>query len=125
MKPRLWIRTLKRLGRVLILTLAACMAQEVRLIGPGGVPLGAGGIGTGSSGMTLTMTPQGGSLAINSSLHIVLVLFDAQGNPTATGPITWSSSNTSILTVDATGQITGVRIGRAVVTATTLGIAAN
>lgn len=33
--------------------------------------------------------------------------------------VTWSSSNTSVATVDSTGKVTGVAAGTAVITATT------
>jgi uncharacterized protein YjdB len=50
---------------------------------------------------------------------------DQQGQPIATGPVTWTSSNTAVATVDAAGTVTGVAAGNVTLTGTAGGISGS
>lgn len=57
-----------------------------------------------------------------ASLRLQLKLIDDQGNLYSnilTDPVVWSSSDSSVTTVDGTGKLTGVALGNATVTAST------
>ncbi|MCA2985721.1 Ig-like domain-containing protein, partial [Gemmatimonas sp.] len=50
---------------------------------------------------------------------------DQEGKPIATGPVTWTSSNSAVATVDGSGTVTGVAAGSATLTAAAGGISAS
>lgn len=67
--------------------------------------------------VTVTPNPASLSLLLNPSRQLTLVLKDGS-NATVTGrAITWSSSNTSVATVDSSGVVTAKGLGTATITA--------
>ena len=125
-KPTVYAtRKFRRLGVAAAVLAGACMAAEVRVVGPGTPGSGTGTGGGGGPGFTLTLTPFGGTLAVNTALQLVPTLRDAQGAPVAITTITWATSNSNIIAVDQTGRVLGVNLGSATVTASTAGTAAT
>jgi len=61
-------------------------------------------------------------LLLGQSIQSVVTLKDAQGNTLSGRTITYSTQNSSIVTVSATGVIKGVGVGSAIVTASSGGI---
>ena len=118
-------RRFRRLAVGAAVFLAACFAAEVRVTGPN-LPGGPGpGPGAGGGpGLTLTITPPVGTIAVNAVLQLTPTLLDAQGAPLPLTGLTWSSSNSGVLAVDATGQVRGVSVGSANATASISGVAA-
>ena len=70
---------------------------------------------------SVTVTPQGPTIKIGETVHLVAQTFDAAGAPLTGRTVTWSSSNTDVATVDNTGLVTGVSVGGSVITATSEG----
>lgn len=69
---------------------------------------------TGSG--TLTISPRGGTLtAIGATLQLSATARDGSGNTISNAGITWSSSNTNVATVDASGHVTARGIGTAII----------
>lgn len=67
---------------------------------------------------TVVVTPEQGTLeALDATVKLAAEVKDAFGNP-ATGSVTWSSSDTSVVKVDSTGTATAVGNGTAEVVAT-------
>lgn len=114
----------RRFGVMALVLAAACFAQDVRLVGPGTPPTGGGGGGGGAS-YTLTMAPLTATLAVSNTVRLILTLRDAQGAPVAITNVTWTTSNSSVIVVDAAGLVRAMGLGTAVATASTQGVVAN
>ncbi|HXI19997.1 MAG TPA: Ig-like domain-containing protein, partial [Gemmatimonadales bacterium] len=65
--------------------------------------------------------PASVTLSAGQTTQLAAALEDAAGNP-LNRPVTWSSSDQAIATVDANGLVTGVAVGDATVSATSEGI---
>jgi hypothetical protein len=70
---------------------------------------------------TVTLTPGSATVNEGQTLQLAATLKDANGNILTGRSITWSSSNSSAATVNATGLVTGVVAGSASITATSEG----
>ena len=70
---------------------------------------------------TVTLTPGSATVNEGQTLQLAATLKDANGNILTGRSITWSSSNSSAATVNATGLVTGVVAGSATITATSEG----
>ena len=57
------------------------------------------------------------SLAVGQTTQATATALDASGNPVSGSTITWSSSNTAVATVSASGLVTAVTSGSAAITA--------
>ncbi len=66
---------------------------------------------------TVTVTPSTASVGVNGTQQFTAQGYDAGGNPVST-TFTWSSSNTTVATVTATGLATGKIAGSATISAT-------
>jgi hypothetical protein len=72
---------------------------------------------TGTVNVTaVTVTPNVANINLNKTLKLVASITPSFATNTN---VTWSSSNTAIATVDASGLVTGVSLGTATITATT------
>ena len=71
---------------------------------------------------SVTLQPPGATLAKGSSTQFTAIVKDASGNVLTDRPITWASSNSSVLFVDQTGGALGVGAGDATVSATCEGV---
>lgn len=60
---------------------------------------------------TVAVTPAAPSVEVGKVLPLAVTLRDVRGNAITGRPITWSSSNPGVATVDQDGQVTGVSIG--------------
>jgi hypothetical protein len=73
-----------------------------------------------------TVTVSGGVPGVGSSSQFTAVASLAGGvTQDVTGAATWSSSNTAVATVSATGLVSAVAAGNAVISATYSGVAGN
>lgn len=73
----------------------------------------------------LTVTVAAPSIVAGTTTTASVNGRDQQGQPIATGPVTWTSSSTAVATVDGSGTVTGVAAGNATLTATASGISAS
>ena len=64
----------------------------------------------------VTVSPTSGTVAINGTLQLTA---NIQPSNATNKAVTWTSSNTSIATVDTNGKVTGKAVGSATITATT------
>ncbi len=74
---------------------------------------------------TLTVSPQSLTLAPNASHTVTATVYDQSGQPMTGQTITWSSANSKIATVNATGTVTGVSAGSTTITAAVDGLSAK
>ena len=70
---------------------------------------------------SVSVSPSTVSLTIGGTQTITATPLDANGTPLAGRQVTWSSANTNIATVTATGVITATGLGNTTVTATSEG----
>ena len=70
------------------------------------------------------LVPVSASLEEGETRQLQSVVADGAGNPLTGRPVTWSSSNSAVAQVSATGLVTGVSAGVASVTATVEGVGA-
>jgi hypothetical protein len=80
-------------------------SAEVRVSGPPGAVA------------TVTLIPAAASVKIGDSLQLATILEDAIRNVATDRPVTWTSSAPSVATVSASGRVTGVGSGSAVIEA--------
>lgn len=73
----------------------------------------------------LEITPRSLELAVGGSARLTASATDASGSPLPTGSITWRSSDPSIVEVDSDGQVTGLSVGVAAITASAAGVVAS
>ncbi|HSY84912.1 MAG TPA: Ig-like domain-containing protein [Gemmatimonadaceae bacterium] len=67
---------------------------------------------------TVSVTPATVTLNPGNTVQLTAVPMDSLGNVLANQTVTWSSSNTSVATVSATGLLSAVTVGSAVISAT-------
>ena len=94
------------------------------------ITAGSGGA-TGTASVTITpvnvasvsILPASATVQVASTQPLSVVLADASGNPISPvgRVITWSSNNTPVATVDASGVVTGVSAGSATISASNSG----
>src|SRR5205823_5060126 len=71
---------------------------------------------------TVTVAPATASILTNATVQLAVTLKDAGGNTLTGRTVVWSSSNTSMATVNSSsGLVTGVAAGTATITATSEG----
>jgi hypothetical protein len=68
------------------------------------------------NGQSLSVTPAAANLFVNATQRLTATLKDRNGNTIPSTP-EWSSSNTAVATVDATGLVRGIGVGSATVQA--------
>ena len=66
---------------------------------------------------TITITPPSGSVNVGSTLALVVELEDAHGKAITGRPVTFTSSDTNMATVSASGTVSGVAPGSVMITA--------
>jgi len=66
----------------------------------------------------VSVTPASATLAVGATVDLAAAAFDASDAPLANVAIVWSSGATGVATVDASGRVTGVSAGDALITAT-------
>ena len=75
--------------------------------------------------VSVTVSPSTGSVAVGATLNLSAQAFDANGRVVAGVQFSWSSSDQSVATVDASGLVTGVAAGSATITASTGGVSGS
>ncbi|MCC6772702.1 MAG: Ig-like domain-containing protein [Gemmatimonadaceae bacterium] len=70
---------------------------------------------------TVTVSPAATSVAIGSTTQLAATAFEQQNNPMTGVSFSWSSSSSSIATVNSAGLVTGVGTGQTIVEATANG----
>ena len=68
---------------------------------------------------SLSITPGETTIALQSTVMFTAVARDASGNVLANEPVSWSTSNSAIASVDQTGLVRGEGVGPVRITATT------
>jgi pectate lyase len=71
---------------------------------------------------SVTVSPSSAAVAVGSTVQLTATVKDAAGNTLAGKTVTWSSSNSSVATVDTAGLVRGVATGSATITATSDGV---
>ena len=74
---------------------------------------------------SITLSASSGSVVMQSTLPVQAVGRDAGGNAISGLALSWSSSNTQVATVSATGVVTGVSPGVVTILATSAGVTSN
>ena len=75
--------------------------------------------------VSVSVTPAAETLAVGDTLRLSAEATDADGRVVAEAEFSWSSSDRTVATVDASGLVTGVAEGAAKITATTDGVSAS
>jgi len=70
---------------------------------------------------TVTVAPSSASIVAGNNTTLQATVKDANGNVMTGQTITWSTSNTSVATVNSSGVVTGIAAGAATITATCAG----
>src|SRR6266702_1817005 len=70
---------------------------------------------------SVTVTPASASIQQGQTVQLTATPRDANGNPLTGRVVSWSSSNTSVATVNGSGVVSGVVAGSATITATSEG----
>jgi len=70
---------------------------------------------------SVTVTPASANLQTGQTVQLTATARDASGNPLSGRVMTWTSTNTSIATVNGSGLVSGAGAGSATITATTEG----
>ena len=70
---------------------------------------------------SVRVQPSADTLQVGSSVQLTATPLDASGNPVSGVSVSWSSSATSVATVDDSGKVTGVAQGTATISATAAG----
>src|SRR5882672_2445637 len=76
---------------------------------------------TNVSVASVTVSPATASVVAGQTVQLTATPKDANGTPLTGRVVTWSSSNTSVATVNASGLVSGVVAGSATITATSEG----
>lgn len=113
-----------RIVAAALLLLAGCSAGGATLVDPTapgapGTPSGPGTGGPGTPGVPtqIIVSADAAQLAAYASLPVHAVALDAAGDTVGGTIFSWTSSNASVATIDATGLVTGVAPGTTNITA--------
>lgn len=74
---------------------------------------------------SLTITAPTSTLVAGTTTALTVSGRDQAGQPIATGPVSWTSSNSSTATVDASGVVTGISAGAVTIVAAASGLTAT
>src|SRR3989454_943743 len=100
----------------------AVAAGSATIPATGGGQSGRGRItGRQAPGASVAVVPTSASVQVGQTVQLTATPKDANGNPLSGRTISWSSSNTAVASVNASGLVTGVVAGAATITATSEG----
>jgi len=74
---------------------------------------------------SVAVSPASPSIAVGQTVQLAAVTQEAAGNVLTGRTVTWTTSNSSVASVSASGLLTGVTIGTATITATSEGVAST
>jgi hypothetical protein len=94
---------------------------EVYALAPGGVSSDTANVHLGSAAAAVTVTPGYADIAVGDTVTLIGQLVDFQGN-SISGSVTWQTRSPSVATIGATGLVTGVAPGTAVLVASGSGL---
>ncbi|MBI4500747.1 MAG: Ig-like domain-containing protein [Gemmatimonadetes bacterium] len=103
------------LSLLLIAAAFACNSEQ-SLTDPGNPPTNES-----TAIASVAVTPGSGTLAVGQTSQYAVIATDSSGKTVSAGKVTWSSSNESVITVNASGVVTARATGSATITATTGG----
>ena len=86
-----------------------------------GVEILAGHALPGTTVVSVDVAPASASVAVGGTVQLTATARNAEGEPLAGFPFTWTSDAPAVATVSAAGVVTGVGAGSATITATTDG----
>jgi len=72
--------------------------------------------------VSIAVTPNPQTVVVGKTADLIATLTDAYGNAVTGQPVSWSSDNTAIATVDSYGVVSGVGVGVATITASSNGM---
>lgn len=72
--------------------------------------------------VSVTVTPQAQQLKVGFSVQLQATLRDIDGNVLANRPVNWTTSDGTLATVSANGQVQAVAVGTVTITATSEGV---
>src|SRR5206468_4102752 len=72
---------------------------------------------------SVSVTPATATIGVGQTAQYAAITRDAFGNPLGGRTVTWSSSNPAVATVNGAGQATGVAVGTATITVSTVPVA--
>ena len=110
---------LRIVGLLTVLGIAACSSTDSSVTSPGTGQDSARNI------RTVTVSPSSLSGTVGQSGQLTAVVKNQYGQVMSGAIVTWSSSNTSVVTVNGSGMATGVGAGSATITATSSGYAGS
>src|SRR5207302_189021 len=70
---------------------------------------------------SVDLTPASATVPVGQTVQLTAIPRDANGNALSGPTVTWTSSNTSVLTVSTSGLVSGITPGSATITATSEG----
>lgn len=74
---------------------------------------------------TMTVVPQVDTVSVGNARQFSVEAYDASGLPIANPPVSWSTSNSGVATVNSSGFVTGVALGSATITASANGVTSS
>jgi hypothetical protein len=83
---------------------------------------GAGAIGVAQTPGSVSLSASASALICGSQLKVAALVADRSANPIANAPLTWSSSDGTIASVDSVGMVTGILPGMVSITAAAGGV---
>ncbi|MEP6618253.1 MAG: Ig-like domain-containing protein [bacterium] len=113
---------LKRGAFALMTVVLACSSGELTS------PLRNGGVSSSSSNIPATVViapPATPDLTINTTVNLIVAVRDVSGQSLTSVAVVWTSSDTTVATVSATGLVSGRSIGFSTITAAAGGISAS
>lgn len=98
----------------------ALTATEVSQIQAAGDATAAGTCAPPTAGVSVAvlLSPDNPTITVGEDTGMLAEFLDAFGSLLSPASVTWTSSNTSVATVDATGLVTGIAEGSSVITVT-------
>jgi acetyl esterase/lipase len=93
-------------GRAVVTARTATLADSVAIEVRAGRP------------MRLTVAPESVTVLVGATAQLSAAVTDAEGNPVPGSPVSWTTSDGSVATVDARGLVSATNPGNATITAT-------
>ena len=87
--------------------------------GPGGVvtPPGGGGGGSSAPAASISITPRPATASVGGTRQLSVTAKDASGSSTTPPSVTWTSANTMVATINASGLASAGAVGTTLITA--------